>query len=233
MELTEFLSTLLKSDTNSLGILDIFLTITVPFILTLFIANFYRYISRSSNFSIGFIHSLLLFSSLTSIITLLIGSSIARAFGLVAALSLIRFRTALKSPLDSIFMFWALAVGMACGTGFYIAAILIVFLGILYMYLVKLFKFGEIKHLNALLKISVDGDLGSEELALIDQQLEKIVLVPNRINIFIDSESKDKKVIYDIKVDRGDDINKLHQQINQIKHIKQSQILNTEAALFI
>jgi translation elongation factor EF-1beta len=233
----QFLSELLKTDTNALGILDIFLTITIPFILTLFVAAFYRYLSRSSNYSVSFVHSLLLFSSLTSIITLLIGSSIARAFGLVAALSLIRFRTALKSPMDSIFMFWALAVGMSCGTGFYIAATMIVFLGILYMYLVRIFHFGDIKQFNALLKITISPSLNAIEVEQIEkditQQLEQNREELKRINQFIDSDTNSKMVIYDIKLDRDHNLDQLQQKLQSITHIDKVQILNTEATLFI
>ena len=48
-----------------------------------------------------------------------IGNSIARAFALVGALSIIRFRTVIKDPKDIVFIFWSLATGMVCGTGQY------------------------------------------------------------------------------------------------------------------
>jgi uncharacterized membrane protein YhiD involved in acid resistance len=58
----------------------------------------------------------------TSLIMLIIGSNIARAFSLVGALSVIRFRNAVKETRDVGFMFFAMAVGMACGTRFYLLA---------------------------------------------------------------------------------------------------------------
>ena len=55
---------------------------------------------------------------------LVIGNNLARAFGLVGAMSIIRFRTALKDPQDIVFVFFALAIGMAAGVGMYAIAII-------------------------------------------------------------------------------------------------------------
>jgi hypothetical protein len=57
-----------------------------------------------------------------SIVMLIIGSNIARAFALVGALSIVRFRNAVKETRDVGFIFYAMAVGMACGTRFYVLA---------------------------------------------------------------------------------------------------------------
>jgi len=61
-------------------------------------------------------------SMVTGLIMLIIGSNIARAFSLVGALSVIRFRNAVKETRDIGFMFLAMAIGMACGTRFYMLA---------------------------------------------------------------------------------------------------------------
>jgi len=64
---------------------------------------------------------------IVSVIMLIIGSNIARAFSLVGALSIIRFRTAVKNPMDVGYLFFSMAVGMACGTQFYGIAIVTTF----------------------------------------------------------------------------------------------------------
>ncbi|MDE7477155.1 MAG: DUF4956 domain-containing protein, partial [Lachnospiraceae bacterium] len=76
---------------------------------------------------------------ITAAVIITIQSSIVISLGMVGALSIVRFRTAVKDPLDLVFMFWALAVGIICGTGLFdIAGILTVVVTILIFVLDKL-----------------------------------------------------------------------------------------------
>ncbi len=63
-------------------------------------------------------------SLLTSLIVLTISSNVALSLGMVGALSIVRFRTAIKDPMDVMYMFWAITVGIACGAKIYSVAIL-------------------------------------------------------------------------------------------------------------
>lgn len=92
-------------------------------ILSMGIGLLYRRVQSESTYSQSLVHSFVVMSMITALIMLIIGSSIARAFSLVGALSIIRFRTAIKSPLDISFLFFTMAIGMACGTRFYAVAI--------------------------------------------------------------------------------------------------------------
>jgi len=60
---------------------------------------------------------------ITAVIMIVIGNNLARAFGLVGAMSIIRFRTAVKDPQDIVFVFFSLAVGLAAGVGMYMVAL--------------------------------------------------------------------------------------------------------------
>ncbi|MBL0175465.1 MAG: DUF4956 domain-containing protein [Ignavibacteria bacterium] len=79
------------------------------------VAFFYRACFRGRLYSPTFAHSLVLLSMITTIVIMVIGSNLARAFGLVGAMAIIRFRTAVKEMQEIIFIFFALAVGMAAG----------------------------------------------------------------------------------------------------------------------
>ena len=74
---------------------------------------------------------------------LIIGSNIARAFSLVGALSIVRFRTAIKSPQDIGFIFLSIAIGMACGTRFYAVSIVGTSLITMVIFLMHYFNFAE------------------------------------------------------------------------------------------
>jgi hypothetical protein len=229
----QLLNSFLIGDVNSLSLFDIFLTFTLPFALMIPVALFYRYTSKSNSYSIEFIHALLLFSSMTSIITLLIGSNIARAFGLVAALSLIRFRTALKSTLDAMFLFWALTVGMACGTGFYFAAILVVILGMAYMWGVKYFRFGAPKHLNLLIKATFpgkDSDQGqAEELeANIGKRLRDVEC----LNVFL-RPGGERVYVFSAEAQMRENLSLLEEELKGHPGLQKLEMMNSEAALFV
>ncbi len=83
----------------------------------LFIAIIYRSTYKGPNYSPTFVQSIVLLSMITALVIMVIGNNLARAFGLVGAMSIIRFRTAVKDTQDIVFIFFSLAVGMAAGVG--------------------------------------------------------------------------------------------------------------------
>lgn len=88
------------------------------------IAQTYRFTHRGAGYSQSYVQSLLLLGLITTLIMVVIGSNIARAFSLVGALSIIRFRNAIKETRDVAFIFLVMAVAMACGTRFYTVALI-------------------------------------------------------------------------------------------------------------
>ncbi|MEM7473697.1 MAG: DUF4956 domain-containing protein [Planctomycetota bacterium] len=86
---------------------------------SMMIAYCYRGTHKGTGYSQNYTQSLVLLSLVTTLIMIVIGSNIARAFSLVGALSIIRFRNAVKETRDVAFIFFAMAIAMACGTRFY------------------------------------------------------------------------------------------------------------------
>ena len=89
----------------------------------LVISYIYRWTYTGTSYSISYVHSLVAFSMITTIVIMVIGNSLARAFGLVGSMAIIRFRMAVKDTQDIVFIFFSLAVGMAAGVGLYMIAI--------------------------------------------------------------------------------------------------------------
>ena len=77
----------------------------------------YRLTADSLNYSRAFIRAMIALSMVTALVIMVIGNNLARAFGLVGAMSIIRFRTAVKDVQDIVYIFFALAAGMAAGIG--------------------------------------------------------------------------------------------------------------------
>ncbi len=90
----------------------------VCLLCTLVVGWVYRTTHRTAGYSQSYVQTLVLVSLVTAVIMVVIGSNIARAFSLVGALSIIRFRNAIKETRDVAYIFFSMAIAMACGTGF-------------------------------------------------------------------------------------------------------------------
>ena len=108
-----------------LSVSEILMVLGVTLLLALYIFFIYRIFTRKNFYNKSFNISLAATALITAAVIITIQSSIVISLGMVGALSIVRFRTAVKDPLDLVFMFWSLAVGIICGTGLFdIAAIL-------------------------------------------------------------------------------------------------------------
>ena len=232
METQDLIRSLFVSETNALGILDIFLAITIPFALCMLIGLFYRNSARLNVYSANFIISLPLFGALSSIITLLIGSNIARAFGLVGALSLIRFRTAVKEPLDTIYLFWCLAVGMACGTGFYLAASMIVLLCGSYMVLLQVTKFGQSSKVYLVLKAEFSSNISEADLSHFEKFCRKIFSNIEPINIYSSANQSFNEHVYSVKLKKRMGTQQLMSRVKEFEGVQNVEFVSQDSALF-
>ncbi|MBX2892741.1 MAG: DUF4956 domain-containing protein [Saprospiraceae bacterium] len=102
---------------------DVLANLLVSLICGLLLSIAYRLTYRGPSYSVTFVNSLVLLSIIAAIVVMVIGNNIARAFGLVGAMSIIRFRTAIRDTMDLVFIFLSLALGMACGVGLSAVAI--------------------------------------------------------------------------------------------------------------
>ena len=102
---------------------DIVGNILISLVCSFVVSMIYRYTYRGPGYSESFVHSIVFLSVITSLVIMVIGNNLARAFGLVGALSIIRFRTAIKDTVDIVYIFLGLAIGMAAGVGYHKAAI--------------------------------------------------------------------------------------------------------------
>lgn len=95
----------------------------VAFVCGVAVAWLYRRTYRGPGYSVAYTNTLILLSMATAVVIMVIGNNLARAFGLVGALSVVRFRHAVKNTQDVVYVFLALGIGMAAGVGFYSVAI--------------------------------------------------------------------------------------------------------------
>ncbi len=141
------------------GVWQMVVALVLAFLLCMAIAYFYRETHRGLSYSVSYVHTMILMGVTVSIIMLIIGSNIARAFALVGALSIIRFRTAIKEPRDVAFIFITMAVGMATGTGFYLAAVVFTVFVCAMIYFLFRFDVGSATSGELLLKVHLPENL--------------------------------------------------------------------------
>ena len=108
--------------TGTFTVADVILSMVVSFVLCSVVGLAYRATHRGISYSQSYVQTLVMMGMVIAVIMLVVGSNLARAFALVGALSIIRFRNAIKETRDVGFIFFAMAIGMATGTRFYTLA---------------------------------------------------------------------------------------------------------------
>jgi len=109
--------------TSEFSVMDMVLVMVLSFVLSAFIGWIYKITHRGTSYTQSFVFTLVLNGMIVALVMLIVGSDIARAFSLVGALSIIRFRNAVKETRDVGFIFFTMAIGMAVGTRFYLLAV--------------------------------------------------------------------------------------------------------------
>ena len=128
---------------QKLDVLSILLALGMGLVVGVLIAFTYKICYRGVLYSPNFSLTLIMLTLITTPVVMCIKSDIALSMGMVGALSIVRFRTAVKEPLDTAYMFWALTMGILLGAGLYPAAIAVA-LGIsLILFLLTFLKFSN------------------------------------------------------------------------------------------
>ena len=107
---------------SSVSIPDMLITLVLSFALGLFIFLIYKRTFAGVMYSSSFGVTLLALTMITTVVMLAVTSNVVLSLGMVGALSIVRFRTAIKDPRDTTYIFWAIAVGVCCGICDYLIA---------------------------------------------------------------------------------------------------------------
>ena len=111
---SDFLS---STNLNTFSVLDTVIALALAFVLGLFIYLTYKKSYKGVMYSASFGVSLIALSMITTLVILAVTANIVLSLGMVGALSIVRFRTAIKEPMDIAFLFWAIAAGIVLGAG--------------------------------------------------------------------------------------------------------------------
>lgn len=157
------LETIISSTTGeSFTLANALLVIGSSIILGLLISLAYMYTHKKEGYTPGFTITLIMLPVIISIIILLVGNNVARAFSLAGAFSIIRFRSAPGDPKGISYIFFTLAVGLACGMGYIGYGVIVTVILCIIMIVLDKIKFAVPKTKNMRLKILVPEDLNYE-----------------------------------------------------------------------
>ena len=157
------LETIISTTTGeSFTLTNALIVIFASILLGLAISIVYLKTNSKNGYNSGFPITLIMLPVIISIIILLVGNNVARAFSLAGAFSIIRFRSAPGDPKDIAYVFFTLAVGLTCGMGYIGYAVIFTVILCALMYILDITKFSVPKGKSMQLKITVPEDLNYE-----------------------------------------------------------------------
>ena len=165
---------------NTFSTADVLLALGLSFVLGLFIFLVYKKTYQGVMYSDAFGVSLIAMSMITSLVILAVTSNVVLSLGMVGALSIVRFRTAIKEPMDIAFLFWAITVGIVLGAGLLALAVIgSVIIGVI----IVIFSTRKIGDIPYILVVNCENDETESEAArLIKDEAKKSVLKSKTVN---------------------------------------------------
>lgn len=196
-------------------------TVVVNMLITMLVALFIYWVYKKTYtgvmYSMNFNLTILLTSMVTAMVMMVIGTNLALSLGMVGALSIIRFRSAIKDPRDIGFLFWGISAGLSAGTGSYLIAIAgsLVIASLLFV-----FKKGAYEAFPYLLVVRGDQiDIG---------KLRSIVMA-NTENFHLrmrNTSQAGTEVIYEIKFEGEREESQEDTMVNEIRSLKDVSVVN-------
>ena len=171
-----FKSSFLENMT-SVSLVDMVITLALAFGLGLFIFLVYKKTYSGVMYSSSFGGTLIAMTMITSMTILAVTSNVVLSLGMVGALSIVRFRTAIKDPIDLMFLFWAISVGIICGAG--LAQVAVVLSIVITLAILVLNRF-PVARAPMILVVNASNMDAEEEILKAVKQFEKHFKIKSR-----------------------------------------------------
>ncbi len=123
-------------------------------VIAIIISQMYKHTHRGMNFELAFMSTLVLLSPIVAVVMLFIRGDLVLSLGLIGSLSIIRFRTPIKDTRDMVFLFWAIAVGLGCGTYNWMVVIISTIFITLIMFGMYFIRYGRSRNTDFVLVVS-------------------------------------------------------------------------------
>lgn len=206
-------------------------SVCLSFLLSSLIAYTYKKTFQGLSYSRSFLQAMILSSLVTAIAMQAIGDNIARGFGMMGALAIIRFRSSLKDPRDMIFVFATLSIGMACGVYSYQIAMIGAIAFSLSAFAIQSVPFSKEAHFDGLLKFNMESN-GDQKVQLektLNSHCKYFALVTLREV----AQGARLDYSYQVKLKKGEDSANFVEKIREIESVKGLSLLLQESTVEI
>ena len=172
----------LQTTTSNATVISLIYAVLLAFILSTLIAITYEKTYRALSYSRNYVQALILISIVASTIMQAVGDSLARGFGIMAAMAVIRFRTNFKDTRDIVFIFASLSVGVSCGINGYDIAIVGALAFIMAAFLMYSSPFGTSSFFDGMLRFNLEnaGNNKSELEGVMQKYCKSFALITLR-----------------------------------------------------
>ena len=202
---------------------EVILNLILSFFLGLLISFVYKKTHKGMSYSQSFMITNIFLSLIVCMVIMTIGNSLARAFALVGALSIIRFRTVIKDTKDTVYIFWSLATGIACGTGSYFIAFASSLIITIVAYILHKTNYGSIYKSEFILQFRYKK--AEEKEASYMQKLNSFCSVSTLLNSEPSGDNRSLKLTFDIILKDEKDINKFILDISSCVGVSEASIV--------
>ncbi|MBR1692480.1 MAG: DUF4956 domain-containing protein [Lachnospiraceae bacterium] len=178
----------------------ILITLGVTCVLALYLFVVYYFATRRSLYSKSFNVALALIAVITASILLAMQSNLVISLGMVGALSIVRFRTAIKDPMDLMFLFWSISIGIICGAGMFVIAVITSLVITIGLFLLELTPLGKAA---SLLIVNCDSPEPEKDILAVVAKYSKMAEVKSRnaakekLDIIISCKPSDENALVD------------------------------------
>ena len=203
---------------------QIVFNLLLSFLLGLLISLVYKKTHKGLSYSQSFMVTNVFVTVIVCMVIMIIGNNLARAFALVGALSIIRFRTVVKDTKDTAYIFWSLASGMATGTGSYFLAIMGNLILTLIAFTLYKTNFGSIVKSEFILQFRIktgNNQTSEDYIKILSKHTKSHTLLSSESS----SDNNSIKVTVDIVMKESENQNSLLSEISKISGLSEAVII--------
>ncbi len=179
-----------------ISVAEIITTLGITFLIALYLFLVYRLITKNAFYSKEYNIAMVAMAIVTAGIILAMQSSLVISLGMVGALSIVRFRTAIKEPIDLLFLFWSIGTGIICGAGLYKVAVI---LAVCVTIAIAILKLIPESRTGQLLFVGFQGKIQTSDLEKTVEPFGRIVSVKS-VNVTATSTN----AVFDVRVKDAD-----------------------------
>jgi len=201
---------------------EILLNLMLAFILGMFVSFLYKVTHKGLSYSQSFMITNIFIAIIVCMVIMVIGNNLARAFALVGALSIIRFRTVVKDTKDTAYIFWSLAVGLASGTGSYFLAISGSFVISIVAYVLYITNYGSIHKSEFILQFRINNNNNNNEHI---ETISKYSRSSTLLHAEPSGDGYSIKNSYDIIMKSDQDVNQFILDLGEVNEVSEITII--------